>query len=437
MSQLTVRKQSGQALVIIALVITGMLLLLGVLIDGGLDYYARRQGQNAADSAALASVRVLASKAVTPTTFTDINTAVISYSQANILPFTNAWGGSGSQTTAYFVMPDDVALVNHTHCGTLVTDAQRGVKFNGTVPANARGVRVYISATFQAFIMGLWNSNGQVASAACATAIFGAGGGNAVPILVPRCYADPNDPYNDRCKKNPGDDPTKIEHIILGKVQGSELFNGNQLGAIVDFNSRVGANPQLVPPAASAWSASDFNSFYVWGANSCDYLPIQPHKGAAVSYIDAGGYGGQCSPLQFGSVAPTLSSVGDWAGLLYGVAAGNGGPLTYQKSPHPYNPGDSILVVLFQECKTITPSIFPPLCEAVDGGSGQTDAHCNGNNCRAKLVGRAWMKITKMTSNELTAIFDPSPHLTETCVDPTKCGGPDLTNSATTIQLVP
>ena len=77
MSQLTVRKQSGQALVIIALVITGMLLLLGVLIDGGLDYYARRQGQNAADSAALAGVRVLASKSVTPTTYTDINNAVI------------------------------------------------------------------------------------------------------------------------------------------------------------------------------------------------------------------------------------------------------------------------------------------------------------------------------------------------------------------------
>jgi hypothetical protein len=137
-----------------------------------------------------------------------------------------------------------------------------------------------------------------------------------------------------------------------------------------------------------------------------------------------------------------LSPIGDWIDLIFGVSGGVGGPQSYAKSVHPYNPGDSILVVLYQECQTVPasktdPPAYPPLCETVDDGTGVTNTHCTAN-CRAKLVGRAWMKITSISSNKLEAIFDPSPHMLETCIDPIKCGGIDPSpHTAGAIQLVP
>ncbi len=52
--------QRGQAIVLVVLAMLGLLALLGLAIDGGRQYTARRQVQNAADAAALAGTRELA-----------------------------------------------------------------------------------------------------------------------------------------------------------------------------------------------------------------------------------------------------------------------------------------------------------------------------------------------------------------------------------------
>ena len=47
--------ESGQAIVLIALVIVGLIAITGLVVDGGTAFANRRQTQNAADSAALAA----------------------------------------------------------------------------------------------------------------------------------------------------------------------------------------------------------------------------------------------------------------------------------------------------------------------------------------------------------------------------------------------
>jgi hypothetical protein len=54
------RSQSGQALVLFALFLVGLLAVLALVLDGGNLYLRRRRMQNAADAGALAGVRVLA-----------------------------------------------------------------------------------------------------------------------------------------------------------------------------------------------------------------------------------------------------------------------------------------------------------------------------------------------------------------------------------------
>src|ERR1700737_5294392 len=54
-----VRKQSGQAVVLVAVAVLALTALLALALDGGGIYLDRRQMQNAADSAALAGAELL------------------------------------------------------------------------------------------------------------------------------------------------------------------------------------------------------------------------------------------------------------------------------------------------------------------------------------------------------------------------------------------
>lgn len=53
------RSPRGQMLIIVAVALTGLIAMTGLVIDGGIAWSNRRQAQNAADSAALAGTRVL------------------------------------------------------------------------------------------------------------------------------------------------------------------------------------------------------------------------------------------------------------------------------------------------------------------------------------------------------------------------------------------
>jgi uncharacterized membrane protein len=54
------RSEEGQSLIVIAVVMIGLIALMGLAIDGGNLFLQRRNAQNAADAAALAGTRLLA-----------------------------------------------------------------------------------------------------------------------------------------------------------------------------------------------------------------------------------------------------------------------------------------------------------------------------------------------------------------------------------------
>src|SRR5262245_61534210 len=54
--------EEGQSMVLIALAFVALLVMAGLVIDGGRDYTARRQSQNASDAAAFAGAEVLAAR---------------------------------------------------------------------------------------------------------------------------------------------------------------------------------------------------------------------------------------------------------------------------------------------------------------------------------------------------------------------------------------
>lgn len=60
MKNACVNRESGQALVLIVVLLLGLLAVLALVVDGGHIYLQRRLGQNAADAGAMAGARVLA-----------------------------------------------------------------------------------------------------------------------------------------------------------------------------------------------------------------------------------------------------------------------------------------------------------------------------------------------------------------------------------------
>ncbi len=128
--------QRGQAIVLVVIAMIALLALMGLAVDGGRQYTARRQAQNAADAAALAGTRELAQKVATcqvssGATDSAVAQAVLAMISANgltpILP-----GGSSGDTVvqANYVDPNGNIL--------------QGVGF-GSIPANAAGVQVSLT----------------------------------------------------------------------------------------------------------------------------------------------------------------------------------------------------------------------------------------------------------------------------------------------------
>ncbi|MBI4788161.1 MAG: hypothetical protein HY782_14110 [Chloroflexi bacterium] len=157
-------EEHGQAVVIVALSIIGLLAMAGLVFDGGNAYVQRRRMQNAADGASLAGTNILAvvtnSSAVTECA---IRVAVERYAKSNGVPGPNpdpSCNSLNSNIKAYFV----------NSSGTQV-----GVEIglNSGVPSGARGVRVVPQTTFSTFFLGILNQTLGAANAQAA-AIYGA-----------------------------------------------------------------------------------------------------------------------------------------------------------------------------------------------------------------------------------------------------------------------
>lgn len=89
MNGIIAHKESGQTIIIVALVMVALVALLLVVVDGGYGYFTRRAAQNAADAGALAGANVLCNQSQYPGM--NPNTVAINYAVAR--------NGAGSATS--------------------------------------------------------------------------------------------------------------------------------------------------------------------------------------------------------------------------------------------------------------------------------------------------------------------------------------------------
>jgi hypothetical protein len=141
------RAQQGQSMIIIAVVVVGLIAVLGLAIDGGNLFLQRRNMQNAADAAALAGTRMLA-EAIN-TCHADpvgadavVASEVNKYAEENGVNDTNGIAGDpiNANVVAHYVDRDGTAL---------------GLVGGGHIPNGATGVEVNIANTHKTFFIGL------------------------------------------------------------------------------------------------------------------------------------------------------------------------------------------------------------------------------------------------------------------------------------------
>ena len=180
--------QRGQMLVVFALASTVVILLAGLVIDGGYALAQRRGAQNAADFAALAGARVIAEWVGGDTangTDANVQAAIANSIQAN--------GG----TPVTFGSPNGPVYV--TSSGT--PNGFVGTISGGVIPAGTVGVTVGSSRTWNPFFLGVAGISNWTASAV-ATAkggyslagppgnVFPAGVSQATYDTFPLCSGD-------------------------------------------------------------------------------------------------------------------------------------------------------------------------------------------------------------------------------------------------------
>ena len=197
------KSERGQMVVIVALALTTLIAMAGLVIDGGMALSNRRQVQNAADSAALAGTRVLgldlkwravnAGNPSPPTApFPDVDAAVCDAIN-NALAYNTNSAQSISAIDCY-TGSDDAWYVEFGQFDADPEDDMRDVGRVGQgVPALAQGVRVQGSGQSPTFLMGVIGID-SIDVGGQATALAGPGEpplGNLMPFVV----ANPIGPF--------------------------------------------------------------------------------------------------------------------------------------------------------------------------------------------------------------------------------------------------
>ncbi|HEY6057377.1 MAG TPA: Tad domain-containing protein, partial [Candidatus Limnocylindrales bacterium] len=132
-------REHGQMIVLFALSLSVMLLMAGLVIDGGYAFAQRRLAQNTSDLAALAGARVLASYVSGDrTNGTDENV---------VLSIDRAVAANGGSPISYR-NPGSPEYVSDT-------GAVLDYVGTGSIPGNAVGVRLGTSTTWKPFFLGI------------------------------------------------------------------------------------------------------------------------------------------------------------------------------------------------------------------------------------------------------------------------------------------
>jgi len=146
------REEKGQSMVLVVLCLVGLVGFLALALDGGASFAARRQMQNAADSAAIAGAKeIQENETVVDVVLREIN----AYAEENKVPDTNGIPGDeiNGNVTAYFIRNiyptyDRLPLGDPKSLDDPYWDTH-------TVPSNAAGVEVIAGTTFDAYFAGV------------------------------------------------------------------------------------------------------------------------------------------------------------------------------------------------------------------------------------------------------------------------------------------
>ena len=141
----TKRNERGQILVIVAGGLLVFVALVGLVIDTGIGYRARRSLQNASDLSAMAGTRVIADYYLTdqvadPTTGAEVHQAIAASLIAN-----GCLTANGCTWSAEYVRPDPDVTGSEIDLGAVTTVA--------AIPAGTQGVRVATAEPSETFFM--------------------------------------------------------------------------------------------------------------------------------------------------------------------------------------------------------------------------------------------------------------------------------------------
>ncbi|MBI4788577.1 MAG: hypothetical protein HY782_16210 [Chloroflexi bacterium] len=198
--------ETGQSLVVIALLMVAMFGMLGLALDGGAVFVARRNAQNAADAAALAGVRSLAYDDTEST----ISSYTSTYAMANQVV-------TNSDLTASFVNSN----------GNYV--CRIGQNCNG-VPSSATGVQVTTTIRVQPYFIDVLIGKQPIPIQAAAVAQSGspAAAGHLMPVVLP--WPCPGQPVSSR---------TCISYGTRYELQGGQTTSGGFQWLTFDCSTHV------------------------------------------------------------------------------------------------------------------------------------------------------------------------------------------------------
>lgn len=219
MWKISLKDQAGQSVVIIALVMIGLVAMVGLAIDGGEVYLSRRDAQNASDAGAFAGARVLTTH---PANDTTIRAAINTFAQENHVANT-------SDIVTYFLDKD----------GNQIGTSSQQIGTWGTVPSNATGIVVTSTVGFQPFLISIIQGGTRVDIPARAK------------IQTGRLSASPSDlmPVTIACKQNDEDvtDPCgfqpNVPHVLQGDTIAPGGFQWTTFPESVPDGECMGATP--------------------------------------------------------------------------------------------------------------------------------------------------------------------------------------------------
>jgi hypothetical protein len=172
------KQERGQVLVIVAVGIVVLLMISGLVLDGGFGLAQRRSAQNAADLASLAGARVLASF---------VSGDTVNGTDANVKLSIDKTIAANKLPAITYGAPDGPRYVD-------ISGNQLGYVGTGTIPASASGVSVRVAKNWKPFFAGLFGvSNWSTHANATARGGYRAGGpppGNILPIGVSKTTYD-------------------------------------------------------------------------------------------------------------------------------------------------------------------------------------------------------------------------------------------------------